>query len=154
MLRSLALSLTLLVSPALAESDKFIDDRSSPERVLTSLYNAINRHEYLRAWSYFSEGAVAPFEAFQEGYRHTAAVELRIGAIASEGTAGSIHSQVPVALRAKAIDGTVAVYVGCYLLTQVQPAVQETPPFRPISINSGTLRPAAAPFEEAMGTCG
>ena len=42
---------------------------------------------------------------------------------------------MPVALRAKATDGTVAVYVGCYRLTQVQPAPQELLPFRLIAVS-------------------
>jgi hypothetical protein len=55
--------------------------------------------------------------------------------MASGGAAGSIHSQVPVALRATATHGTVAVYVGCYRLVQVQPASKKVPPFRPIVID-------------------
>jgi len=154
MLRALVTCLVFVAFPAGAGSEEFIDDRSSPERVLVSLYNAISRQEYLRAWSYFGDGAAPPFETFRDGYRDTAAVELRIGAIASEGTAGSIHSQVPVALRATGTDGTVAVYVGCYRLTQVQPALQEVPPFRPVVIDGGAFQSTAEPFKTAMGTCG
>ena len=46
-----------IAAPVLAAkpADRFIDDRSSPARVITSLYNAIDRHEYLRAWSYNHE---------------------------------------------------------------------------------------------------
>ena len=154
MLRALVACLVFVALPAGAGSEEFIDARSSPERVLVSLYNAISGQEYLRAWSYFGEGAAPPFEAFRDGYRDTVAVELRVGAIASEGAAGSIHSQVPVALRATATDGTVAVYVGCYRLTQVQPALQEVPPFRPIVIDGGALRSTAKSFKTTMGTCG
>lgn len=61
---------------------------------------------------------------------------------------------MPVALRAKATDGTVAVYVGCYRLTQVQPAPQELLPFRLIVIDGGALRSTAKSFKTAMGACG
>ena len=43
-----ALFLIALGSPALAETEPnvFMDDRSSPESVVISFYNAIHRHEY------------------------------------------------------------------------------------------------------------
>ena len=68
MLRALVTCLVFVALPAGAGSEEFIDDRSSPERVLLSLYNAISRQEYLRAWSYFGEGAAPSFEAFRDGY--------------------------------------------------------------------------------------
>ncbi|MBU3029109.1 hypothetical protein [Paracoccus marinaquae] len=144
-----------LAGPAIAASppDMFIDDRSSPERVVTSLYNAIDRHEYLRAWSYFTTGSAPSYGEFRDGYADTDRVELRIGETTSEGAAGSIHSSVPVALKATGTDGGVTVFRGCYRLTQVQPAVQDTPPFRPIQIDGGSLEPTTQPFETAMGDC-
>lgn len=138
--------------PALA-ADGFVDDRSSPERVVASLYNAIDRHEYLRAWSYFREGAAKPYEEFRDGYAATDRVALRVGEVTSEGAAGSIHSAVPVAISATATDGTISVFAGCYHLTQVQPAIQDAPPYRPIQIDDGSLRRSSRPFAQAMGRC-
>lgn len=134
-------------------SDQFIDDRSSPQRVVTSLYNAIDRHEYLRGWSYFADDAAPPYEQFRDGYADTENVTLRIGDVQSEGAAGSIHSSVPVAIEATQTDGSKSVFTGCYLLTQVQPGAQDTPPFRPIQIDSGKLEQSDQPFDDAMGTC-
>lgn len=131
----------------------YLDDRSTPARVVESLYNAIGRREYLRAWSYFRDGAAKPFEVFRDGYADTISVDLRVGDVTGEGAAGSIHSAVPVALRAASRDGTETVFEGCYRLVQVQPAVQETPPFRPIQIEAGILRKTGTPFETAMGAC-
>lgn len=156
MMRALVSVLALvLAAPALAASPpaQFIDDRSSPERVVTSLYNAIDRHEYLRAWSYFAPDSAPPYEAFRDGYADTDRVELRLGEVTSEGAAGSIHSSVPVALKATGTDGGVTIFRGCYRLTQVQPAIQDTPPFRPIQIDSGALDATDEPFETAMGQC-
>ncbi|MFV0302636.1 MAG: hypothetical protein ACK5IP_17515 [Paracoccus sp. (in: a-proteobacteria)] len=87
------------------------------------------------------------------GYADTGSVELRIGEIRSEGAAGSIHSLVPVALRATATDGAVTVFTGCYRLTQVQPALQDTPPFRPIGIDTGRMQLSDQAFDSAMGSC-
>lgn len=136
-----------------AAAVRFIDDRSSPERVVTSLYNAINRHEYLRAWAYYKPETAPAFEAFSKGYANTGKVELHIGKVQTEGAAGSIHSTVPVAIRATGTDGKATVFTGCYRLTQVQPAVQATPPFRPIQIDDGKLRKSDQPFDKAMGSC-
>ena len=152
MFRYALLGLALAALPAHAD-DGFIDDRSSPARVVTSLYNAIDRHEYLRGWSYFADGAAPPYPEFRDGYADTQSVTLRIGDPSAEGAAGSIHSAVPVALKAVAADGTETVFTGCYYLTQVQPGVQDSPPFRPIRIDRGKLEPSPGPFDQVMGEC-
>lgn len=149
----LALCLALAAPPALAQNDQYIDDRSSPERVVTSLYNAIARHEYLRGWSYFKPDTAPPLDQFIAGYAETDTVALRIGEVQTEGAAGSIHASVPVALKATATDGSETVFAGCYRLTQVQPAAQEEPPFRPIQIDEGSLEETDQPFDSAMGSC-
>lgn len=131
----------------------YLDDRSTPEQVVTSMYNAINRQEYLRAHSYYDPGTAPEWPAFREGYQDTASVRLRTGEIITEGAAGTTHSAVPVAIEATSADGTTEVFAGCYRLTQVQPAAQETPPFRGIQIDSGTLEPAEGGFDDAMGSC-
>ena len=33
----------------------YVDDRSSAEAVIRSLYSAINRHEFTRAWGYYGD---------------------------------------------------------------------------------------------------
>ena len=143
-----------LATPALAETPPdYLDDRSTPAQVVASLYNAINRHEYLRGWTYYSQNFAPDYETFRDGYADTETVELRLGETTSEGAAGSVHSMVPVAIRATASDGTQAVFAGCYKLTQVQPAIQEVPPFRPIQIDSGTLAESDQDFGTAMGSC-
>lgn len=151
----LAALAALLAAPALAAETPpdYVDDRSTPERVITSLYNAIDRHEYLRGWSYFTPETAPDYPAFRDGYAETDRVRLRVGEVQSEGAAGSIHSSVPVALLATGTDGGETVFEGCYRLTQVQPGVQDMPPFRPIQIDGGTLAETATPFDSAMGVC-
>ena len=150
------LPLILIAAPAVAQETPpdYLDDRSTPESLVTSLYNAIDRHEYLRGWSYFSADSAPDYPTFRDGYATTDGVELRLGEIETDGAAGSIHSLVPVAIRATTEDGEETVFTGCYRLTQVQPAAQDTPPFRPIQIDDGTLSESDEPFETAMGTCG
>jgi hypothetical protein len=147
--------LALVNTQAFAETSlpDYSDNRSSAADVIRSLYNAINRHEYLRGWSYYRPEAAPDYRSFADGYGDTDHVDLRIGQVTADGAAGSIHSQVPIALRALSMEGIVTVYEGCYLLTQVQPAVQEKPPFRPIVIDSGHLKKSSRTFVKAMGIC-
>ena len=48
-------SLPAATEEAPAAQADYMDDRSTPVSLIGSLYNAIDRHEYLRAWSYFAE---------------------------------------------------------------------------------------------------
>jgi hypothetical protein len=51
---SVALLALMTATPALAQDEAdYLDDRSTPEAVISSYYNAINRAEYARAYSYF-----------------------------------------------------------------------------------------------------
>ncbi|MCO6363094.1 hypothetical protein [Paracoccus sp. 08] len=130
----------------------YLDDRSTADRVVASLYNAINRQEYLRAHSYFDPRTAPDLAAFREGYATTQSVRLRQGEVIADGAAGTLHFAVPVAIEAVITDGT-TVYTGCYRLSQVQPAAQELPPFRPIDIDSGELSASDTSFDTAMGIC-
>lgn len=147
--------LVLAGSQAFAQTSlpDYSDNRSTAADVVRSLYNAVNRHEYLRGWSYYRPESAPAYRGFADGYADTDQVEIRLGHVTSDGAAGSIHSQVPVALRAISMEGVVTVFEGCYLLTQVQPAIQETPPFRPIMIEVGHMKKSGKTFGKAMGTC-
>ncbi|MEI2301160.1 hypothetical protein MKZ91_24140 [Ensifer sp. MJa1] len=63
------------------DSVAYVDDRSDGAAVVRSLYNAINRKEYARA------------------YARTVSVEVKIGKAKTEAGAGSIYSVVPVAVK-------------------------------------------------------
>jgi len=141
-----------LLALTFAATPVYLDDRSSPEAVVASLYNAVALHDYARAWSYYLTPPAPDFNAFAAGYADTEALELRLGAATSEGAAGTIRTSVPVALRAVTREGVV-VYTGCYLLSQVQPGLVTEPPYSPIAIREGHLSRTTEPFETAMGTC-
>ena len=70
----------------------YLDDRSTAEAVIRSLYNAIDRGEYARAYGYFAEEGREPdYEAFAAGYRDTVGVEVLLGEAVAEGAAGSTY---------------------------------------------------------------
>ncbi|RDE08928.1 hypothetical protein [Pelagibacterium lacus] len=140
----------------------YYDDRSTAAAVIESLYNAINRMEYLRAFSYFAtagdmaepEAAQAAFEAFAEGYTDTESVQLLVGAETTEGAAGTVYYTIPVALEATMTDGSIESYAGCYTLSLAQPSVQATPPFRPLAITDAALAPAQGSIDTILpGAC-
>ena len=141
-LRHLLLTLLTLASPALAQDEApYLDDRSTPEAVIASFYNAIDRHEYARAWSYYQDGeGVAPFETFVKGYAETVSVDVQFGQMAQEGAAGSTYYEQPVYLDVTNSDGSHSKFGGCYTLRLAQPANQAEPPFRPLHIVSGKLK--------------
>ena len=143
------------VLPALAQNEPdYRDDRSTPEAVVESLYNAVTRKEFLRAYSYFHANAdVPPLEQFAKGYAETASARVRTGKATSDGAAGSIFYSLPVVVESTSTAGKSAVYAGCYELRLVQPAVQALPPFQPLGIVKGKLAETKASFDEARGKC-
>lgn len=148
-------SLTVISQTANAADAPYVDDRTDAAAVVRSLYSAINRHEFTRAWSYFGETKPAKdFDTFVKGYDGTETVDVKTGAVSEDGAAGSIYYAVPVAIRAKAKDGSEKVFAGCYTVRQVNAQIQE-PPFDPIHIEKGELKPATAAFDDAVpASCG
>jgi hypothetical protein len=133
----------LLAAPTLASEPQYLDDRSTAVSVIQSFYNAIARKEYARAWSYYEDGqGVASFDAFQKGYMHTATVSIAYGPVSEEGAAGSAYYTVPISLDAVSTSGKHSYFAGCYTLRLANPAIQATPPFRPLHIVSGKLQSA------------
>jgi len=136
---------------ALAQDAPYLDDRSSAAAIVNSLYNAVNRKEYARAWDYFGDQKPAKdIQAFAKGYESTAQVTVKTGNVASEGAAGSAFYYVPVAILSSNTDGSEQVFAGCYTARLVNPAMQEEPPFRPLHIERGDLKPSELSFEDAV----
>jgi len=156
---AIALAASLLTVPAYSQPDReeprYLDNRSTATDVVRSLYNAINRHEYLRAWSYFHEPERPDFENFAEGYAETEFARLEVSNEGSEGAAGTVYWTVPVAIEAVRSDGTTKLFAGCYTLSQANPAIQATPPFQPIGIRKGEIRETSGSLQDAIPTdCG
>lgn len=135
-------------TPSLAQEAPYLDDRSSAAALVRSLYNAIERKEYSRAWSYFSEPPAESLEAYAKGYENTERVEVTVGTPREEGAAGSVYYELPVAVVADRADGSSQVYAGCYTLRMADPTVSET--FEPLHIERGALEETEEPFENAL----
>jgi hypothetical protein len=132
------------MAPAGTASIPYLDDRSDAAAVIHSLFNAINLHQYARAYSYWDDTPErVAFDQFEAGYQDTASVQVTLGAIGLGAGAGNLYAPVPVTLSAKSTAGTTQTFVGCYLLHLGQPAIQGTLPFRPWGIQSAAVQPVA-----------
>ena len=128
-----------------AQGPGYLDDRSTPASLLMSYYNAINRQEYVRAYSYWqnpggSQAGPPAFPRFQQGYANTASVQLDLGNVSSDPGAGQLYYTVPVVLYATTTSGATQTFAGCYTLHLAQPSIQGVPPLQPLGIQSATIR--------------
>src|SRR5262245_5708906 len=122
----------------------YLDDRSTAEAVVGSFYDAVNRREYTRAFSYWEPSAAAselpPFDEFAEGYADTVHVDASLGDVGSGVGAGQLYFSVPVTLVSSMADGSKQTFVGCYTLHLARPQLQAEPPFRPLAIQRATVQ--------------
>lgn len=82
------------------------DDRSTPQALMESYYNAINRKEYARAYSYYSEEGREPdFKTFAKGYEGTKSVKVAVRKTDPDPGAGQIYWSLPIAIRSEGDDG-------------------------------------------------
>ncbi len=133
---------TPAADPTAIDASRYIDDRSGALEVLRSLFNAINRREYVRAYSYWEDNApqLAAFADFEQGYANTQSVQLLTGNVTNDAGAGQLYYSVPVTLVAQTTNAVTQTFVGCYKLHLAQPAIQATPPFRPLGIMSAQVQ--------------
>ena len=118
----------------------YVDDRSTPSQVIVSLYNAINRKEYLRAYNYWRDPAttLGSFNSYANGYQDTASVSLVFGQITGDAGMSQVYYTIPVILKATARNGTHTNYAACYVVHETSPDVYGAPPFAPMGIESGS----------------
>lgn len=134
--------------PSFAAADisaaRYLDDRSDPVQVLRSLYNAINRSEYLRAYSYWEPAAaktqLGSLAAYSNGFSDTQSVQLATGQVTSNAGAGQVYYNVPITLVAKTRSGAAQTFVGCYTLHLSSPQIQATPPFQPLAVSAAKVQ--------------
>jgi hypothetical protein len=128
----------------------YLDDRSDGVALIRSLYNAINRKEFARAYSYFADRKpFGDYRSFVQGYANTVDVEVITGTVTPEGAAGSIYAPVPVAIKSTEKGGRERIFAGCYITRIVSAAIQE-PPFAPLHIESAELEEVEGPLEKAL----
>jgi len=121
------------------DKSNFVDNRSGPVETVSSLLNALNLKQYVRAYSYFQDPATfpGPYDSYAAGYSTTEAITATFGTVHSEGAAGSLYFKLPLAMKVLTTSGATQTFVGCYSLHLGQPAVQATPPFHPMGIIAG-----------------
>ena len=154
MRRLFLFSALMTAAPAAAQDAPYLDDRSDPAALVNSLYNAINRGEYGRAYSYFATPPADSIDAYAAGYERTKHVDVIVGTPSEEGAAGSVFYQLPVAIAAYDDNDARTVFAGCYTLRLANPAIQADG-FTPLQIESGALAPSDAEPEDALpGRCG
>src|SRR5262249_46585696 len=104
------LQVTPIAAQEVASPPDYMDDRSTPEAVVISFYNAITLRQFARAYSYWTPAAAATvlpeFEEFRQGYQDTESVQVSTGPAHGSAAAGHTYYTVPVVLAASMRDGT------------------------------------------------
>jgi len=136
------LGVTIATSSVAQDAPDYLDDRSTADGLVKSLYNAINRKEFARAWSYYGgQKPSTSLEAFGDGYKNTVSIDTKVGVVTAEGAAGSTFYSVPVAIEAHGSGGEQKVFVGCYTARLANPQVQGED-FQPMHLDKGSLKPS------------
>ncbi len=114
----------------------FVDSRSTPEGVISSFWNALNRQEYARAYNYFEAPAIfpGPYSTFKAGYLDTRNISGSIPPPEKLAATGNWYWRVPVLMKAETKNGVQQTFVGCYVIHQSDPALYVSPPFKPMGI--------------------
>ncbi|MFN4271522.1 MAG: DUF1176 domain-containing protein [Aliihoeflea sp.] len=142
----------LAAGPALASGAEFRDDRSSPQALVQSLYNAIERGEYERALSYFAERPVETAEEFAATFEDMDRISVVTGLSRQEGEGAERVHEVPLAVEIQGENWESRVLAGCYT---VRAQFSADGSFQPYLIAGGALEATDAPLEEALPTrCG
>ena len=131
-------------------SANYLDDRSTPAALMLSYFNAINRQEYLRAYSYSNDpNDIATFNTFANGYSDTKSVTVSFGSVTSDGAAGSTYFSVPMILTSTQTNGTVQKFAACYVLRLPSPDIYGAPPINPLHIEQRGAKAIAAGTSDA-----
>jgi hypothetical protein len=132
----------ITANPLSIDKNNFLDNRSGAIETVSSLLNAFNLKEYVRAYYYFQDPAAYPgaYDAWAAGYVNTDTITVTFGAVQSEGAAGSLYYKVPLAEKVLTASNTKQTFVGCYTLRLGQPSVQGVPPFQPMGIIAGKFK--------------
>ncbi|WP_208986060.1 hypothetical protein [Labrenzia sp. OB1] len=157
----LAVSVVLVsaasVVPTAAQTGNwnYMDDRSTPEKLIESYYYAINNKFYVQAYGYFQpDTAPADFEKWTKGYDDTESVSVKFGNANADPGAGQIYWNVPVVLSAKRTKGSSKVFTGCYKIHMTNLGMQTDPPYQPMGIVSASLKETSEAYDKATpGSC-
>lgn len=117
--------------------------------LVNAYYNAVNRAEYQRAYSYWDRpgapyAAPANYTAFVRGYSHTSRVNVMLGTAMGDAGAGNVYVAVPTVLAATLENGQQQRFYGCYLLHRINVEQGNTIPPYPFFIRSARIMTAPA----------
>lgn len=136
--------------PMAAGETPFYENRDTGINTLKSYYNAINRKEYDRAYSYFQgtpnpdQSLAPPYQQFVAGYADTVSGMLAVGNENVGAGAGNLYSSIAVVLTSKQTNGNTAIFSGCYFLHRVNNVDGARAQDLLWSISSTRLTPAQA----------
>ena len=128
-----------VVASAPANDPAYFDNRSDAVSVLISYFNAIDRREYDRAYSYWETNSqVGSYAAFVAGFASTQSIVVTTGQVGGSAGAGQRYFVVPVTLQASTTSGA-QTFVGCYVEHLALPELQQSVPFHGLSLSSATI---------------
>ncbi len=90
---------------------------ADPTTVLRSYFDAINRREFARAYSYWNQLGQASqqsYAQFEHGFATTQQVKAELGTPQQNAGAGNVYADVPVKIVATQSDGSTRSYAGTY----------------------------------------
>ncbi len=133
------------------------EDRTSPPNLVKAFYNAINRKEYQRAYSYWqvtgAPNTPAGYDEFAKGYADTASVTFTLGQIMQDAGAGQLYAKIPTVLVATHASGKQETFAGCYIAHRVNTGISTNPADELWRFTSGTLAVATAGAEPKADSC-
>ncbi|MFT4962262.1 MAG: hypothetical protein ACI92Z_003359 [Paracoccaceae bacterium] len=143
------------ISPTLSiAAEQYLDNRSTPQKLIESFYNAINKQQYARAYGYYSDNGSAPknFQDWADGYSKTKHVSVQFGPTEPNPGAGQIYWALPVVLSVLADNGDTTVFTGCYEIHMVNPGIITLPPHPPMGINDGHFKKTSKSISAAAAS--
>lgn len=120
------------------------DDATGPVAMLVSYYDAVNRHDFARAYAYLRNPALGE-PAFAAGYAGTVlAVPILRPASGIDAAAGNRRMVVAAVIEAVTVNGTRQRFAGCYSTWRAAEGVSADPADERWHIEEATIAPVAA----------
>ena len=129
------------------------DHQDTPEHLIASYINAINRGEYQRAYDYWETNPLS-FDDFITGLENTSHILLTVRLPAyEEGAAGSQYAELVTLLLTTNTDGAQHVDKTCFVARRPNPGMTDTPDEpTPWMIYNATTAPASGSVAWQLAT--
>lgn len=131
----------------------YIDNRSDAAELVRSFYNAIDRQEFARAWSYFGEKKpTKELAEFATAYDGASRVELMVGNVTTKEGIERADYLVPASVTIKRADGSEKMLSGCIAASLSKPKPDTG--FAPMQIEQVDLRSTEDSSSQTLPNCG